>query len=478
MNTSMSNGVSALTAFQKALDVESNNAANVNTTGFKADSVSFSDLMYNRKVGLGVSMLEPIKNFNQGQLKPTGIDYDFAISGEGFFTVVNPENPNAQFYTRAGHFRKNVDNFLINQNDMYVYGNLPTVSGDKITSEFTKSIAKITIDTDTTVSSINTFTTDYKKTAQNTGTSGQNYKTSGSNINDIEALTLAYQRALTAYSIEPSQGEEASKSESTVTFPTQIGANGKYSVEVKINGVKFEQDFQDSIENTLNSLSNKINEYTGVTSSVDTATGVMSISTVVPGQKMTISHAKFNDQSVLTKTVTNESGSGQNLIDSIYNELKNLLEANGAKIATVRTDITKSASGSAPNLNRISLDLDALGISDDKFGDIKNDNGNIYIEQGDARFLIAKLDTVVFRDNSKLKPEGDNLYTKTKDSGDPIYVFDEETKVVNKYLEASNVDLSEELVNLVVFQKAFEANSKSITTSDELLKTALALKNR
>ena len=59
----------------------------------------------------------------------------------------------------------------------------------------------------------------------------------------------------------------------------------------------------------------------------------------------------------------------------------------------------------------------------------------------------------------------------------PIYIENSAT-VKGKYLENSNIDLSETLVNLMVWQKAFDANSKSLTTSDELLKTALALKSK
>jgi len=51
-----------------------------------------------------------------------------------------------------------------------------------------------------------------------------------------------------------------------------------------------------------------------------------------------------------------------------------------------------------------------------------------------------------------------------------------ENKILGKTLELSNSDLSQGLVDLMVFQRAFEANSKSVTTSDEFLKTALALK--
>ena len=64
MITSMSNGVTALTAFQAALNVQSNNAANTKTMAFKSDTVSFSDMFYsNDQVGYGVSMDTPNKNF-------------------------------------------------------------------------------------------------------------------------------------------------------------------------------------------------------------------------------------------------------------------------------------------------------------------------------------------------------------------------------------------------------------------------------
>ena len=111
MNGSIYNGASALVSFQKAIDVESNNVANVNTVGYKADTVSFSDLMYSKGIGMGVTMNDPVKNFGQGSIKETGLDYDFAINGEGFFTVVDPQDESV-YYTRAGNFRKDENSNL------------------------------------------------------------------------------------------------------------------------------------------------------------------------------------------------------------------------------------------------------------------------------------------------------------------------------------------------------------------------------
>lgn len=477
MNDSIYNGASALTAFQKALNVESNNIANVNTIAFKSDSISFADMMYQGKVGKGVSMEDPVKNFEQGQIKPTGMDYDFALDGKGFFTIASAEDENVKYYTRAGNFRRSDDAFLIDSRDNFVMGLIPTVTGDKITSEFTNRIGSSVVEDATMVASINTFTTDYTQTATSSGVSGTNLKTASANINDIEALKIAYQNALKAYSLTPQVGTAATTNRDEIQFPTVASADGSYTIEVTIDGNKFQQDFDTSIANTLNLLSDKINQYTGVTSSVNTATGVMTVDSIVPGQKITVSNPKLNGSGVAITNTQVAMGSGQNLVDAIYSTLESLVQANGGQIATIRTEITKTLDGNPPNMAKMSLDLDQLGISDNLFGDLKNENGNLYLMQGDAKFLVGKLEPVVFNNNTALKPEGNNMYTKTVDSGDPLYV-NTETQIRSGVLEVSTMDLSEGLVNLMVWQKAFDANSKSVTTSDELLKTALQLKNR
>ncbi|WP_172128595.1 flagellar basal body rod C-terminal domain-containing protein [Arcobacter acticola] len=73
---------------------------------------------------------------------------------------------------------------------------------------------------------------------------------------------------------------------------------------------------------------------------------------------------------------------------------------------------------------------------------------------------------------------GDNLYAKTTESGDPVYSVanDNGVFIEGETLELSTADLSESLVNLMVFQRAFEANAKSITTADSILQTLINLK--
>ena len=476
MNGSIYNGTSALISFQKAIDVESNNVANVNTVGYKADTVSFSDLMYSKGIGMGVTMNDPIKNFGQGSLKETGLDYDFAISGEGFFTVVDPQDESV-YYTRAGNFRKDENSDLVDVNGMHIMGVLPVVTGDIITSAHSKNIGSSVIEDDTTIISLNVFATDYTKTATTSGVSGTDYKSATSNITDIEALKTAYQSAILAYEKNIVPGTAASVHSDSVAYPLVTDASGNYRSEITINGIKYQQDFDTDVATTLNMLSDTINRAAGITSRVDTATGILTIESMIAGEKLTTSKAKVNDNSLAVTLVSISAGSGSNLVDALYTKLQSLIQSNGGQIASVQTEITKTANATPPTLGRISLDLNALGISDNLVGNLENDNGDIYLTQNGGKFLVAKLAPVLFQYSSSLRPEGHNLYSTTSESGEPLFVA-EKAEIINNYLEVSSVDLSEGLVNLMVWQKAFDANSKTVTTSDEMLKTALALKNK
>ena len=166
MNGSIYNGRSAILSYQNALGVETNNIANVNTVGFKSDSISFNDLMYQDGVGKGVTRNDSIKNFSQGSIKPSNSEYDFAISGQGFFTLQDPIETDKIYYSRTGQFSSNNENYLTNSQGLIVMGVKPVVSGDIITGEYENNITSTIIDTDTSTYSLNTYTTDFLKNAK------------------------------------------------------------------------------------------------------------------------------------------------------------------------------------------------------------------------------------------------------------------------------------------------------------------------
>lgn len=113
--------LSGVSAAQKDLDTTSNNIANVNTVGFKESRAEFGDVYASSllasgktKVGDGVLTQEVSQQFSQGSLAFTQNALDLAITGNGFFATV-PEITSRDFsFTRAGQFKLDNDNFVVN----------------------------------------------------------------------------------------------------------------------------------------------------------------------------------------------------------------------------------------------------------------------------------------------------------------------------------------------------------------------------
>lgn len=129
----------------------------------------------------------------------------------------------------------------------------------------------------------------------------------------------------------------------------------------------------------------------------------------------------------------------------------------------------------------LQLKLDTLGLTDSAFGEISvDDNGVITMKQDGVEYAIGQVAIAQFNNNIGLEAVGDNLLAKTTTSGEPIFSINNEnsTTIESETLELSTADLSESLVNLMVYQRAFEANSKVITTADTILQTLINLKSR
>jgi flagellar hook protein FlgE len=129
MLTSLSSAVTGLDSFQQDMDVIGNNIANINTNGFKAGIVNFSDTFSDTlqsasgsvQVGTGVSIQSTSNNWTQGAINATGINTDLAISGNGFFVVQDPAS-NAQYVTQDGSFSVNSSGYLVTAGGQQVQG--------------------------------------------------------------------------------------------------------------------------------------------------------------------------------------------------------------------------------------------------------------------------------------------------------------------------------------------------------------------
>ncbi len=119
LSSSMWTSVSGLLAHGEKMNVISNNLANVSTIGFKSQRMDFEDFVYqdsfsgggSTQIGFGVGINTIVTDFSQGSFESTNNATDLAISGDGFFKVVNPDT-GADFYTRAGNFNFNNQGYL------------------------------------------------------------------------------------------------------------------------------------------------------------------------------------------------------------------------------------------------------------------------------------------------------------------------------------------------------------------------------
>lgn len=108
-----------------------------------------------------------------------------------------------------------------------------------------------------------------------------------------------------------------------------------------------------------------------------------------------------------------------------------------------------------------------------------DDRGNLYYPNAETNVpesLGIQIGLVQFNNPSGLFKQSGSIYTETAASGEPLSESAGETfkltKLHQKYLEMSNVQAADEMVNMIISQRAYEMNSKAITASDEMLQQA------
>ena len=138
MMKALDSGISGLQSHQIAMDVESNNIANVNTIGFKYSRANFSDLLAQTsqiatapqgslggknavQIGLGTAINSVTKIMSQGSIQSTDKNTDVAIQGDGFF-IVSPDGGNNYKYSRSGDFKFDASGNFVDNNGFIVQG--------------------------------------------------------------------------------------------------------------------------------------------------------------------------------------------------------------------------------------------------------------------------------------------------------------------------------------------------------------------
>jgi flagellar hook protein FlgE len=318
-------GISGLGGAQIGLDNESNNIANVNTIGYKSSRVSFTDQMYQAKIGKGVTSFDVEKMFTQGNLKLTGVSYDVGLSGDGFFQV---SNGTEKFYTRAGNFRMGESGTLedVAKNKVQGWAISEVTSDDikstdpnatKFTNAFSQLLGNKIIRDSTTIETIIAKATDYNVTATtdtNSVFTGAGYKSASTKISDVELLVTEYNKLLTTHSnADPKPtASTSSTQQSFMDFKLNVAVLGTGDeLYAYIDGVKYSQAFDTDEATTMKKFIDKLSDTPGFKAhysrdsggaytnpvTPDDLTGGIFLEGLIPAKSFTITEFGWTDAS-------------------------------------------------------------------------------------------------------------------------------------------------------------------------------------
>ncbi len=537
MMTSLFAAVSGLKSHQQRIDVIGNNIANVNTTAFKKSRVTFADVLSHTirgasrpveggrgginpmQVGPGVSVASIDTIFTGSSLEDTGKDTDLGISGEGFFVLSDGQQT---LYTRAGNFDFDPEGNLVSLlNGMRVQGwsakdgvlDTNAVPGNiKVPAQGVSVPAKATTTVDfsgnlnagvngslafdngtgsipftvnvdgndvalrLTVEATNSFNKyEWMVTAEDSGveiTGGSGEFTLGQD-GDLDSVITG------AITIDDGGGTPATVNLSINPdvdsgWPSFTVKDGTYDVVNKettsftpANTRVARQTVFDSLghEYTLTTTFTRLGDREWDWESVvtkATTTGIIEIDTGDPNpNKGTI---EFD-----------ERGRCRSAGDDITISFDPGNEAEEVKISPLFGDITQFASSSSVVVRNQD------GYKDGSLQNYTFDNTGTIIgvfSNGTTQDL-AKVALVNFANPAGLLNEGESMFSHSSNSGDPVTgesgvggfgIFRPGS------LETSNVDISSEFTNLIITQRGFQANSRVITTSDEMLQELVSLK--
>jgi flagellar hook protein FlgE len=417
-------GTSGLKAMGDGIGVVGDNIANASTIGFKGARANFKDVLggstaSGQRIGGGVRLASVDTLFGQGSLINTGRTLDLAVRGNGFFMVQGVHDGiEDTYFTRDGQFFLDEEGFLVNQEGLRVQG--------------------FDIDAAGVPSSI----------LGDLQIGDQSEPLPTSNV--TMALNLDSTAAVPAAAFDPLNAGATSNFSTSVTVFDSLGAEHRIDVFFRSNG-------------------NGGWEWHALADGGELSGGVAGTPTEIANGTLT-----FNTDGSLQAETT--IASSADFLNATPGQVINF--DFGQSIAEGGTGLEGSTQFASPfSINSLVQDGFGAGAL---VNIVINDNGEItgQFSNGQDRPL-ARLALATFAADQGLRRAGGQLFSESIDSGQPLIEAAAEGgrgAISSGALEASNVDLSDELVTLIAYQRAFQANSRTITTSDEMLQEVNSLK--
>jgi flagellar hook protein FlgE len=483
-------GLSGLNAAQSDLNVVSNNVANVNTNGFKMSRAEFSDVYAssafsanNTAIGNGVLLSNVAQQFNQGNLNFTSNSLDMALSGDGFF-VVSPEEGSAErLFTRAGMFGVDSTGFVVNS--------------------AAQRLQAFPVDEEGNVTSSSLTTTIPLQLPQSAG------EPSPSSTVDL-AFNLPSSANAPQIAFDPNDSDSYNASTS-ISIYDSLGQSHLASMYfVKIENAATENPDGTGGDNTVDPI----------TTAVDQSDTEWRLFMTVDGEIVDLDPTNINDVPQIDvdndgdgtfDATIDDLNTGQNSAVLVFNSSGFLQTTfpetginggNGTGRAEILSPALNFSNGS--DINQTLTLRFPLGSEGDS-NVTQFDNGFTINELEQNGFAVGRLSglaidtqgkvsasysngqTVVlgkialarFPNPQGLRQIGNTQWADTTSSGLPLSGEAGSSgfgNIQSGALEASNVDLTAELVNLITAQRNFQANARSIETANQLTQTVINIR--
>jgi flagellar hook protein FlgE len=435
--SSMNTALSGMSAQSRALGHISDNVANTQTTGFKRTDTNFVSYISESNSEVhrpGTVLARPdFTNQVQGTIEQVENPLAMAISGQGFFTAALPvgtsqdgtKNFDARnFYTRAGDFNRDREGYMVNGSG-YVLQGWPVTDGVVDKTQLTPIQVKEDVFTPTPTQDLNFI--------GNLAAGGTTNQSTSIQVID----TLGRSRAL-QLTFAPSASPTDNTWNLSITAPTATTpALGSINILFGQDPTGVANDQPD-----------------GTLAQFTTPTGTLTGSAAATGSPA---------------TVTFQADFGQGLQTMVLN-----LGSFG-----VSGGLTQFASTGASGLSVNSFEQNGIPLG--SFSSVttqKNGDVRINYDNGQSR-IVARVPVTVFKDADRLEHLDGQAFLRTTESGEARVVEageDGAGLLSTRAVERSNVDIATEFSKLILAQRAYSANTKIVSTVDELLQETLNMR--
>lgn len=457
--SALTTAVSGMQAQSYALENISGNIANSRTAGFKRVDTTFSDLVpdsaLNRQIAGSVAAFSQATNSIQGDLSATRIDTNAAINGDGFFVVdqrlngvgTNMQFSNSNLYTRRGDFDFDANGYLVNGAGYYLKGlKIDTVTGSLIGTQ--PEVLRIT-----------------KEQFPAKATTSIEYRANipafpGTNNADatVPGSELLSPTGFTSNPLSTTQGGTGIVIGSEITsFLSQSIPGGSVTVYDSLGKatsveLRWAKTTNASATPTVDTWNLFVAENTGATgAAVAYRNTNIDITFDATGQMTAPASGNIT---LPTMTIAGTTITGVNVTTG-----GNGLTQNGDVSGQIDARSIRQDGYTAGTLDRTSVSADGQVIG-------TFSNGQVV--------ALAQLSVARFNADNALKRLDGGAFEETIESGPPIIGLGT-SQLIGGNVEQSNTDIADEFSKMIVTQQAYSANTKVITTAQEMLRDVFSI---